>query len=261
MRKSSNSSPINKIGWRALLLFAGAFVATLLVTAPATLLAAIVERSSSGQFVLANAAGTVWHGRAAPAIRQRAGTLLVLEKLSWDIALLPLFSGKIVARFQWDNEVQGQPMEVTVSYGQIEFRNALIPLQAVIIGELMPMLQPAQLSGQLQIRSEQLTFSKAGISGNAFAQWANAGSVLSTVNPLGSYSINLAGAGERLDITLGTISGTLLLEGSGSFTREQGLKFQATARAAADSKGSINELLNNLGPESAPGVHSLSLMR
>jgi len=53
----------------------------------------------------------------------------------------------------------------------------------------------------------------------------------------------------------------LLLEGKGSFTRNQGLKFQATARAAAESKGSLDELLNNFGPESAPGVHAINLMR
>lgn len=261
MKKPGTGSALKKIGWRAFALFACAFITTLIVVAPATLLAKIAEGSSNGQLVLANAAGTLWHGSATPAIRQRAGRLLVTERLHWDIALLPLFSGKIVTRFQWDNVVQAQPMEATVSFGQIEFRNALIPMQAVIIGELMPMLQPAQLSGQLLIRSDQVTFSKSGINGNAVAEWVNAGSVLSAVNPLGSYSINLAGAGERVGLTLVTTSGALLLEGSGSFTRDQGLKFQATARAAADSKGRLDELLNNLGPESAPGVHSLKLMR
>jgi len=255
------SGALKKIGWPALLLFTISFVVTLIVTAPATLLGKIVESSSNGQFVLANAAGSVWQGTATPAIRQRAGTLLVLEKLQWDIALLPLVTGKIVVQIQWDNVLQAQPMVATVSYGQIEFRNALIPMQAKIIGELMPMLQPVQLSGQIHIRSEQLMFSKLGINGNAIAEWVNAGSVLSSVNPLGSYNINLAGAGEKLDITLVTASGALLLEGNGSFTREQGLKFQTTARASADSKGSLDELLNNLGPESAPGVHSLNLMR
>lgn len=261
MKKPANSSANKKIGWRALLLFAIAFIVTLIVTAPATLVAKIAEGSSNGQFVLANAAGSVWQGSATPAIRQRSGSLLALENLHWDIDFLPLFTGKIIVQFKWDNVAQAQPMEATVSMGKIEFRNALIPLQAVLIGELMPMLQPAQLSGQLQIRSEQVTFSKLGINGNALAEWVNAGSVLSTVNPLGSYSINLAGAGERLDMTLVTTSGALLLEGNGSFTRDQGLKFQVTARAAADSKGRLDELLNNLGPESAPGVHSLNLMR
>jgi general secretion pathway protein N len=252
---------MKKIGWQAFSLFALAFIITLIVKAPATLLARVVEGRSNGQFALANATGTVWQGSATPAIRQHAGNFLALDKLHWDIELLPLFTGKIITRLRWDNVAQGLPMVATVSLNQIELRNAILPLRAEILGELLPMLQPVQLSGKMQIKSEQFTFSKSGINGSAIADWTNAGSVLSSVNPLGSYRINLAGAGERLDITLVTTSGALLLDGHGSFTQNQGLKFQAAARATADSKGSLDELLSNFGPESAPGVHSINLMR
>lgn len=252
---------MKKIGWRAFALFAIAFIITLLVTAPATLLASMVEAGSNGQLVLANASGTVWQGSAKPAIRQRTGNLLALEQLHWDISWLPLFTGKIITRLRWDNVEQVLPMVATISLSQIELRNAVLPLQAAILAELTPMLQPVQLSGKMQIKSDLFTFSKSGINGNAIADWTNAGSVLSSVNPLGSYRINLAGAGERLDVTLITTSGVLLLDGKGSFTRGQGLKFQATARAAAESKGSLDELLSNFGPETAPGVHSINLMR
>jgi len=252
---------MKKIGWRAYALFAIAFIITLFVFAPATLLTSIVEGNSGGQFVLANASGTLWSGSATPAIRQRSGKFLALEKLHWDVELLPLFTGKIMTRLRWDNVEQGLPMVATISFGQIEFRNAVLPLQAGIIGELSPLLQPAQLSGQVMVKSEQFALSRQGINGNAVAEWTGAGSVLSLVNPLGSYRMNLAGAGERLEVTLLTTTGVLLLEGKGSFTLNQGLTFQVTARAAADSKGSLNELLNNFGPESAPGVHTLSMTR
>ena len=252
---------MKKIGWRAFVLFTIAFMVTLAVTAPASLLARMVEAGSNGHFVLANAGGTVWHGSATPAIRQRTGNLVVLEKLHWDVAWLPLFTGKIITQLRWENVEQALPMVATISLSQIELRNAILPLQAAILGELTPMLQPVQLSGKMQIKSDLFTFAKSGINGNAIADWTNAGSVLSSVNPLGSSRINLAGAGERLDVTLNTTSGVLLLEGKGSFTRNQGLKFQATARAAAESKGSLDELLNNFGPESAPGVHAINLMR
>ena len=252
---------MKKIGWRIYTVFALAFIVTLIGIAPATLVARMVERGSDGQFVLANARGTVWAGSAAPAIRQRAGSLIAVEGLHWDIAFLPLFTGKMSIKFRWDNVEQGQPMLATISLSQIEFRNVVLPLDAGILGELSPMLKPVQLSGQMQIKSELFTLSRQGITGSAVADWTNAGSVLSQVNPLGSYRINLTGAGERLEVALVTTSGVLQLAGTGSFTHTQGLKFNGTARAAADSKGVLDELLRNFGPESAPGVHSLSLMR
>lgn len=252
---------MKKISRRTILLFVIAFLVTLLVTAPASILGAVVESASKGKFVLANAAGTVWQGSATPAIHQRSGDLLALEKLHWDIAFWPLFTGKMITRLQWDNVQQSKPMLVTVSFKQIELRNVVLPVQAAVLGELTPMLQPVQLSGRMQLNSELLTLTKQGVNGVAVVEWLNAGSVMSAVNPLGSYRINLTGAGEKLDVTLITTSGALLLDGKGTFTLNQGLNFQVTARASADSKGSLDELLNNFGPESSPGVHTLSLMR
>lgn len=252
---------MKRMGWKAVSLFVLTFVTTLVVNTPATLLAKLAEGASSGQFVLANAAGTIWRGEARPAIRQRNGSMLVLEKLHWEIALWPLFTGKIITRLEWDNIAQAQPMLVTITFDQIELRNTVIPLDAAILGGVSSVLQPAQLSGQMQIRSEQFTFTRQGFAGNAVADWLNAGSAMSTVNPLGSYRINLAGAGESLDVSLMTLSGVLLLDGKGRVTRNQGVNFQLTARAASSSNGKLDELINNFGPETSPGVHTLTLLR
>jgi general secretion pathway protein N len=251
---------MRRIGWRIFVLFAIAFLITLVVVAPASLLATVVEKGSKGRFVLANASGTVWQGNAIPAIRQRTGGLLALEKLHWNIAVLPLFAGKISSQFHWDNVEQDQPMMAVMSLSQLELRNAVFPFHADILGELSPLLQPVQMSGEMQIKSERFVFSRQGMNGTALVDWTNAGSVLSSVKPLGHYRINLAGNGDRLDIALITITGMLLLEGNGSLITGRGLSFQGTARASIDSNGSLDELLSNLGPESEPGVHRLNLI-
>ena len=252
---------MKKIGWRIYALFAIAFVATLIASAPASVLSSIAESVSKQKFVLANATGTVWQGSATPAIRQRSGSLMVLEKLHWEIDILPLFTGKLVIQLRWENVEQALPMVATLSFTQIELSNALLPLNAEFLGEISPLLKPIQLSGQMQISSTQFTLSQQGMNGNAIAEWTNAGSILSAVKPLGQYRINLTGSGTKLDISLKTVSGVLQMEGNGSFAPEQGLRFNGTARAAAESKGGLDELLNNFGPESSPGVRSLNLMR
>ncbi len=251
---------MRKIGWKIYLLFACVFLVTLLVTAPATLLATLVDGVSKGQFVLANASGTVWQGSAMPAIRQRSGSLLAMEKLNWDVAMLPLLTGKLVIQLAWDNVLQAQPMVASISFEKIELRHAILPLNAEFLGEVSPLLKPVQLSGYMEISSPQFVLTRQGMAGNAVAEWTNAGSVLSAVKPLGNYRIDLVGAGTRLDLVLKTNSGVLLLEGKGSFTPEQGLKFKGTARASPDSKGGLDELLRNFGPESSPGVRSLNIM-
>lgn len=247
-------------GWKSVTLFVVAFMITLLATAPASVLSRVVERASNGQLLLANASGTIWQGSGTPAIRRQGGTLLVLEKLHWDISLLSIFTGKISARLRWEGVEQEQPMEMEFSYRQVEARGAVLPLPAAVLGELAPLLQPVQLSGNILIRSEQFTYSGNGIKGNAVADWTNAGSVLSAVNPLGNYQLSIAGNGRQLELSLTTVSGVLILEGKGSYAPDPGMKFQATARASGERKDSLGELLSNFGPETSPGVHTLSLM-
>jgi len=251
---------MRKIGWRTFSLFAAAFILALLATAPATLLSGVVESVSNGRLILANAGGTVWQGNATPAIRRKEGSLMALEKLHWDVSLLSFFTGKISVALRWAGIEQAQPMVVVFSAGQIEARNAVIPLPAAVLGELSPLLQPAQLSGNILITSEQFSYSGNGISGKAIADWMNAGSVLSAVNPLGSYQVSIAGRGRQLDVSLMTVSGALLLEGNGNYAPDTGLKFQATARSSSERSDGLKELLSNFGPESAPGVHTLNLM-
>lgn len=251
---------MSRLGWKSITIFLLAFMLALLVTAPATLLSGVVERTSNGQVVLANAIGTFWQGSASPAIRRKDGNLLALDKLHWDVSVLSFFTGKIGMRLRWEGMEQEPPMLLVFSYGQVEARHAAIPLPAVVLGELSPLLQPAQLSGNILIKSDQITYSGNGIQGKAVADWTNAGSVLSAINPLGSYKVNITGSGRQLDVSLTTESGALLLEGSGSYVPELGLKFQATARASSERSDGLKELLNNFGPESATGVHTLNLM-
>jgi general secretion pathway protein N len=251
---------MRQIGWRAITVFVAAFILALLATAPATLLSGVVEGASNGRITLANTSGTFWQGSATPAIRRKDGNFLALEKLHWDVGLLSIFTGKISTGWRWEGIEQAQPMVVVFSVGQIEARNAVIPLPAAVLGELSPLLQPVQLSGNILIKSDQFVYSGNGINGKAVADWINAGSVLSAVNPLGSYQVSMAGNGRQLDASLVTVSGALLLEGNGSYAPDMGLRFQATARASPERRDGLNELLSNFGPETAPGVHTLNLM-
>jgi hypothetical protein len=52
----------------------------------------------------------------------------------------------------------------------------------------------------------------------------------------------------------------LLLEGDGIWLTGQGLEFHGKAQASAGNNDNLKELLNHLGPETNPGVHSFNLI-
>ena len=252
---------MKKPGKSIVILFVIIFAGALIALAPASLLSAVISSASKGQFTLANTEGRIWHGSAMPALRQHNGNLMVLERMHWDISILPMFTGKLAVELRWDHVDQAVPMRLTATLAQVELKDAVVPLYAGLFGEVVPLMKPVQLNGPLLIRSPQFVFTRQGMQGSASAIWSNASSVLSAVRPLGQYHIDMTGSGSRLDLVLRTDNGLLVLDGRGSFTPAEGFRFQGTARAAPESKGRLDELLGNFGPESSPGVHVLNVMQ
>lgn len=243
----------------ALALFVVAFLLTLLITSPASLLDYYLQNATSGRLVLANASGTIWRGSAIPALRPQTGYALALQPLRWEVALLPLLGGEIAVRLHWDVSPATPPMSAIVSFGRTELQQARLTLPARVIEEASPVMKTARLHGQLQIQSERMAFSKHGIEGGATVDWLQAGSAFSSVDPLGDYRLTLNGAGDQVRIGLATISGKLLLEGQGSWSVARGLEFHGKAQASPTNREPLAELLRNLGPEEAPGVHRFDL--
>ena len=196
---------MSRVNRRSIAFFLAAFIPALLVTAPATLLSRVVESASNGRVVLANASGTIWQGSATPAIRRKDENLFALGQMHWDVSLLSFFTGKISADLRWEGVEQEPPTAVVFSYGQIEVFHASFPLPAAVLGELSPLLQPVQLSGNILIKSDQFSYSGNGIHGKAVADWTNAGSVISAGYPLGNYQFSMAGNGRHLEVSLITV--------------------------------------------------------
>ena len=245
---------------RTLVIFALAFLLTLLITAPASLLDWGVQHASQGRFLLANASGTVWNGTAMPTLRTQDGRFVTLPLLHWEISVRSVFTGKIQIKLLWDDQSPASASEAIVSYNQVELHHTLLQLPARVLEEASPMLKPAQFRGQLQIQSDRLVFSSHGMEGAAVVDWQQASSALSSIAPLGDYRLALNGSNGSIHIGLTTNSGMLVLEGDGNWLGSRGLEFHGQAHAAASNNNSLTELLNHLGPESAPGVHSFNLV-
>lgn len=246
-------------GRRVAALFVFVFLLALLATAPASLLDRCLQYASQGRMVLANASGTVWNGTATPALRPQNGYFFALQPLRWEIAVLPLFGGTIKVRLHWGTLPSAPAMDALASFNQAELHHVQLVLPARIIEEMSPMLKPAQFRGQLQMQSEKIVFSGRGVDGSATVDWQQAGSALSSVDPLGNYRLALNGTGERIQIGLSTISGKLLLEGQGNWSVARGLEFRGRAQASPENRDALAELLRNLGPEESPGVHGFNI--
>ena len=244
---------------RTFIFFTIAYLCTLLVMAPASLLDWGLQNATEGRLHLANASGTVWNGTAIPAIRTQDGSLVTLPFLHWEIATPSILTGKIHARLQWNEQSSSSATEAIISFNQVELHHTLLQLPARVLAEASPMLKPLQFRGQLQIQGDHLVFSNRGMEGAAIVDWQQASSALSSIAPLGDYRLALNGAGNNIHIGLSTTTGILVLEGDGNWLGGRGLEFHGKAQASAGNYENLTELLHHLGPEISPGMHAFNL--
>jgi general secretion pathway protein N len=248
---------MNRLTW-TLVLFSYSLV--LIFSAPASLLSIALNYASKGHLELANAKGTIWNGSASPVMLQRGGGLITLNPLHWEISAFALLKLKITAQLSWDDEQQVQPMNVIISFDEIELQHTYLPLPAILLDEASDFLKPAALRGKIIFRGDTLLLNNQGLQGTANADWLNASSSLSSISPLGDYHFIFSSSPTGLDITLTTTSGALILAGQGRFLSTNGLEFNGTAQAAKGNEEALRELLSHLGPQLSPGISTFSLV-
>lgn len=232
--------------------------------APASWLAAWVDRASAGHLLLADARGSVWNGDAVLLLAGGAG--------SSDASALP-------GRFSWSLRPRGWGLSLHARQpccldGELALRlwprwsgfgvQLVAPAPggaAARIGQwpaswlsgLGTPWNTLQLGGMLRLASPGLEVQRSGshtrVAGMLQLDADDLSSRVSPLQVLGSYRIRLEGAaadGDAARIVVETRSGALLLSGSGQWS-SGGLHFRGEARAAQGQEAMLSNLLNLIG--------------
>ena len=95
--------------------------------------------------------------------------------------------------------------------------------------------------------------------GVATLEWLNAGSSLSSVQPLGDYRLEITGAEKNANLKLTTLRGVLELTGQGSWQAHNGqIQFNGSAQPR-DRSEDLAPLLMLLGNDQGGGRRLLTL--
>ena len=97
------------------------------------------------------------------------------------------------------------------------------------------------------------------VEGAAALEWLNAGSGLSSVQPLGDYRLEIAGAGKNTNLKLTTLRGDLEFTGQGQWQPQTG-QIQINGSAAPRARASeLGSLLNLIGVDQGGGKRALTI--
>jgi len=211
---------------------------TIVALAPAAWIGDWLEANS--RLRLLDARGTVWSGSALVGISDGRQTMLVPGRLSWAVRLTQLSIHVTHPALAAPLVVTPRPASVRFQAGQAELPGATLTALGAPFNTLRP-------GGVLALNWTDAEWASAGLKGNVQIEWRDAQSALSTVVPLGTYRLRLAGETGRID--LDTVRGPLLLQGSGTFKGRK-VSFRGLASAEPDMRQALAGLLGVLGPRS-----------
>ncbi len=224
---------------------------TALMFLPATWMAVLLEKQTMGRLTLGDAQGTLWNGSAfiggAPS-GQAPVTPLLPGRFSWQLSPTVLL-GRVNAQLE-NPAALSQPVSITGSWYQWQVSPGAILLPAERLASLGAPLNTIQPSGQMRLSWGPLQLTRRGgtieIVGQMNLEMTDIASRLSPIKPLGAYNLAFDWRGRQAQLTLTTIEGPMLLNGSGTLTDGR-LQFSGQAEAEAGQEERLANLLNLLG--------------
>ncbi len=243
-------------------------VLAFITQAPAYWLTHAIEQASGERVLLPDAQGTLWNGSAQWVLNEGplniaatanmtrpANTTSLPTRVTWqlgphlDWANLRLSLNATVASAC----CTPQPVHVDVSpmwrglRVQVSDHTSNWPASWLVgLGAPWNTVQP---EGQMQLHTAQLQWvQQAGqeqLQGQAELQMQQFATRLSTLRPLGTYRLRIQG-GDTIALTLDTLEGSLLLQGTGQLLNGR-VRFNGEASAAPDAQAALSNLLNILG--------------
>jgi general secretion pathway protein N len=236
--------------------------------APAHWLTHAIEQASGERVLLPDAQGTVWNGSAQWVLNEgplNIGALTNMARPASTTSLPTRVTWQLGPRLDWANLrptlsasvasacCTPQPVRVDVSpmwrgvRVLVSDHTSHWPASWLVgLGAPWNTIQP---EGQMQLHTTQLQWShQAGseqLQGQAELQLQQLSTRLSTLRPLGTYRVRVQG-GDPVALTLETLEGSLLLQGTGQLHNGR-MRFSGEASAAPDAEAALSNLLNILG--------------
>jgi general secretion pathway protein N len=224
----------------------------LVLFAPAQWLANRVSAASYGQVLLQGARGTLWNGSAQLVLTGGAGSkdaAALPTRIDW--RLRPTLTGvNIALRSECCTPT---PLALRWRWGwrksTLAFGDGQSQWPASLLAGLGTPWNTLQLEGDLALSTRSLSLEWAegrlAVAGGAELAAQRMSSRLSTLRPMGSYRLVLAG-GAVPTVQLATVEGPLQLTGSGQWVGSR-LRFSGEASAAPEREAALANLLNIIG--------------
>lgn len=231
----------------------------LVIGMPASWFAWGLNRYSQGSVRLDPVAGSLWSGAGRLVVYYPKTTPHDFGQTRWGINPFWLFTGRVQFSLQADNQDLKIRTTLGLARNSLLLRDTEAEFSAPFAARLYSPLSLINPRGKVRIITEGLTLSPDKLEGAATLEWLNAGSSLSSVQPLGDYRLEITGAEKNANLKLTTLRGDLEFTGQGQWLPQSG-QFQLNGSALPRARaGELAPLLGMLGADQGGGRRALNI--
>jgi len=231
----------------------------LIIETPASWFAWGLNRYTQGTVRLDPIAGSLWNGNGRLVIYYPPTKPHDFGKTEWSINPFWLLAGRVQLSLQANHQDRRIKTTLGVAGNSFMLRDTEAEFSAPFAAQLYSPLSLISPQGKVRISAEGLTFSPDKVEGTAAMEWLNAGSSLSSVQPLGDYRLDITGAEKNANLKLTTLRGDLEFTGQGQWQPQTGqvqINGSALPRARA---GELESLLGMMGTDQGGGRRALNI--
>lgn len=230
----------------------------LIVEMPASWFAWSLNHFTHGSIQLDPIAGGLWQGTGRLVYYYPPTMPHDLGNTEWHVNPLWLLAGRV--QMNWLSNAQDTRLNTTIrlNSGKVELLDTEATFPAQSMGGVYPAVALISPQGQVRLHTNKLMLNQDGMTGDGDIQWLEAGSAVTTVQPLGDYRLEIVGAGKTANLKLSTLRGALELTGQGKWELTTGrIQFNGYA-TPHERTPELEPLLKLLGDDQGNGRRSLS---
>ncbi len=231
----------------------------LIVELPAAWFAWCLNQVTHGTVRLDPIGGSLWSGNGKLVVYYPQSTPHDLGTAEWNINPLWLFAGRLQMHWQASAPDMSIDTILRLGFGPMQLVDADISFPAQSVSSFYPAATLLSPKGQVRIHTTKISIDQNGIEGNGEILWQNAGSSLSSVQPLGDYRLEITAEGKSANLKLTTARGALEFTGQGQWQAQSGQLLITGAAVPHEHVNELVPLLNLLGPDQGGGRRPLTL--
>lgn len=243
--------------WQIAVLAVGVYLVFLIATIPAPLAYGVLKKklAPETQLLLGNVSGTLWSGRAAPALIDGQH----VDWLTWTVQPFALLIGRIQARVEFRyGGSYGKAVVARGFTGKIYAKDieARIDLQRM---RLLSKLLPLGMEGSLLVNMKEFAVDRRSVmSAEGALAWDGAVITVPSRTEFGNLRVTITTDDEGVKAALADGGGPLQAEGLFNVTREGNYKFTGAFAARDPNQRMLVQGLQMLGRQGADGKVSIA---